>query len=364
MGKNLEDHLSEIPDFRRRNKNFRHELLDILMLSICAIFSGAEDFEEIAFYGEQKEAFLKRFIKLENGIPSHDTIRRVFMHLDSKMFNTKFMAWVSDTTASLGIDFQHISIDGKTLRGSKSGIHLVSAVASGIGLSLGQVKVDQKSNEITAIPELLDLLTLKGCIVSIDAMGCQRAICRQIHESGADYFIALKGNQPELFDGVKEQFLRGYKGTPMEKSLFKGNHNQVVTYRVSVCKDMDWLCPDSEWPYLKTLVRVEASTEKRSETRYYLSSIEGLTPRQALNLSIGHWSIENQLHWQLDVTLGEDRQRHREGFAPQNLSILRKILLNMAYLHVEKLSKKKIIKKMAWDEQFFLEMMAKLFNFS
>jgi hypothetical protein len=167
MNKPLSVHLSEIPDFRRANKNFRHALLDILLLSILANFHGAEDFEEIAFFGKGKEDFLRKFIAFKNGIPSHDTIRRVFMHLDSAIFNTKFSAWVEDCLIDLRLTYKHISIDGKTLRGTKSGLHLVSAVASELGISLAQVKTDEKSNEITVIPELLDLLSLKGCIVAM-----------------------------------------------------------------------------------------------------------------------------------------------------------------------------------------------------
>lgn len=361
---NLQEHLSEIPDFRRHNQNFKHELLDILMLSICAIFSGAEDFEEIEYYGEQKLSFLQKFIPLTNGVPSHDTIRRVFMLLDSSVFNSKFMSWIQDVTTSLNIDYKQISIDGKTLRGSKSNIHLVSAVASNLGLCLGQVKVNEKSNEITAIPDLLSLLHLKGCIVTIDAMGCQKKICDQIVEAEADYFIALKKNQQTLHTNVSQQLRMCKKAQTYQKTLYTGNHNEPVTYKVTVTKQKEWFDQPIEWPSLFSMVKIETIRDAATEIRYYISSLKTLTCKEALEYSIGHWSIENQLHWQLDVTLKEDEKRLRKGFSAENFSLLRKMLLNTAYLHKEKVSKKKLIKRMAWDEQFFLEMLGKLFNLS
>ncbi len=352
MFKGLNGHLSEIKDFRRRNENFQHELLDILMLSICAVFSGAEDFVEIELYGKQKKSFLEGFIPLEKGIPSHDTIRRVFLHLDPEVFNAKFMAWVQECLKKLNLEYRHISIDGKTLRGSKSGIHLVSAVASELGISLGQVKTDEKSNEITAIPELLDLLLLKGCIVSIDALGCQRDIAKKIVDAEADYFLALKGNQPCLRKEVEEQFSHTYRDEPHRESLWTASHNGVVNYQVAVCNRIDLIGEADKWKGLASLIRVETSTEKGRETRYYISSIKNLSQKQAMGLAQNHWSIENRLHWQLDVTMREDEKRHRTKFAPENLSLLRKLFLNMAYARNEKISKKKLLKKMAWDDDF------------
>lgn len=362
MKKGLLGHLSEIEDFRRRNKNFRHELLDILMLSVCAIFSGAEDFEEIELYGKQKESFLREFISFDNGIPSHDTIRRVFLHLNPEVFNTKFMAWVQETLKNLELDYQHISIDGKTLRGSKSGIHLVSAVASELGISLGQVKTEEKSNEITAIPKLLDLLLLKGCVVSIDAMGCQREIAKKIVDAEADYFLALKENQPSLYQGVEEQFLRTYKEKPYQKSLWTASHNEIVAYQVAVCHDVDWIDEAGKWKGLASVVQVKTSNKKGEETRYYISSVKNLSQEWAMQLARNHWSIENRLHWQLDVTMREDQKRHRSGFAPENLSLLRKLFLNMAYARNEKISKKKLLKKIAWDEEFARKILHDIFQ--
>lgn len=361
MSKGLQGHLSELPDYRKRTKNFRHELLDILMLSICAVFSGAEDFEEIELYGKQKESFLREFIPFLNGIPSHDTIRRVFLYLNPELFNLKFMAWVQESLKELNLDYQHISIDGKALRGSKSGIHLVSAVASELGISLGQVKTDEKSNEITAIPKLLDLLLLKGCVVSIDAMGCQRDIAKKIVDAQGDYFLALKDNQRSLAEGVKEQFLRTYKNKPYQELLWTASHNEPVTYQVAVSHGIDWVDQAHKWEGLASLVRVETSSKRGQETRYYISSIESLSEQQAMQLARNHWSIENRLHWQLDVTMREDQKRHRCEFAPENLALLRKMFLNMAYAKNEKISKKKLLKKMAWDEQFAQTVFQQLF---
>ncbi|MDX2305513.1 MAG: ISAs1 family transposase, partial [Microscillaceae bacterium] len=208
MEKTLLNYLSLVPDFRKENKNFRHNLLDILFLSVCATFSGAEDFEEIALFGQDKLEFLQTFLPFSNGAPSHDTLRQVFMYLDHEAFGAQFMAWIQACLSEVGLSGKQICIDGKTLRGSKKGIHLVSAVVSELGLSLGQVKTDAKSNEITAIPTLLDLLDLQGCIVSIDAMGTQRSIADKILEKGGDYFLALKGNQGDLFAQVQDQFAR------------------------------------------------------------------------------------------------------------------------------------------------------------
>jgi hypothetical protein len=195
MERTLSEHLSEIPEFRRQNKNFAHPLLDILLLSICALFHGAEDFEEIADFGRAKEDFLRGFLSLPNGIPSHDTIRRVFLRLDYQIFNEKFMAWVQDLMRDTSLPYQQVSIDGKTLRGTRTGLHLVHAV----GLCLGQVKTADKSNEITAIPTLLEMLNLQGCIVSIDSMGTQKAIAKQIVTIQGDYLLSLERQSPYAF---------------------------------------------------------------------------------------------------------------------------------------------------------------------
>lgn len=365
MAKTLTYYLSQIEDFRNQDtQNFRHPLLDILLMSICAIFSGAEDFEEIAEFGKDKQDLLSKFIDFPHGIPSHDTIRRVFLHLDAQNFNRQFMAWVQDCLEGLGLSFRQITIDGKTLRGSKTGIHLVSAVASELGMSLGQVKTAQKSNEITAIPALLDLLIVKGCIVSIDAMGTQHKIIEKILEKKGDYFLALKGNQKELFEQVKEQFLLEQQSCEnYQTSAWTGSHNQVVHYQVQTCKDFKWVANKENWQELNALIKISTQSPNRGiEVRYYISSLKDLTPQKAYDLARGHWAVENKLHWQLDVSFKEDQQRHRTGNAPENLSIVRKMVLNTTIIKEQKLSKKKILKKMAWNESYFLEMMKKILH--
>ena len=240
MNKTLSEYLQTIPDFRSQNKNFRYKLSDILFLAISATLHGAEDFEEIALFGEEQVEFLREFLDLEHGIPSHDTIRRVFIYLDADAFNTCFMNWIAATLSSLGLAYNQISIDGKHLRGTKTSLDLVSAVASELGISLGHVKTDDKSNEIKAIPELLELLHLQGCIVSIDAMGTQREIAKKIIEKGGDYFLALKGNQPQLLAQVKQTFeLQNLKDI-FEDNDWTYSHNEIVRYKVKVSNNLKW----------------------------------------------------------------------------------------------------------------------------
>lgn len=359
MGRSLSAYLSEIPDFRRQNKNFAHPLLDILLLSICAIFNGAEDFYEIEDFGKEKESFLRTFLQLPNGIPSHDTIRRVFQHIDNELFSLKFTAWMQELLTELEMPFQHISIDGKTLRGSKKGLHLVHAVASELGLCLGQVKSDEKSNEITAVPALLDMLYLKGCIVSLDAMGTQKEIAQKIVEKEGDYFLALKGNQKTLLEQVEQEFALEQPASCFEITDFSGSYGAVTHYQVGVCHQLKWIDNASQWANLQSVVRVKTNSDKRGEEiRYYISSLPRLEAKKAYQIARQHWSVENKLHWQLDVTLKEDSKRNRKDESAQNLSLLRKILLNVAQIHQPKISKKRIIKKMIWNQDFCLQMLA------
>ena len=320
----LQDRLSAIPDFRKKNKNFRHSLTDILMLSICAVFCGAENFEDMETFGRQRKDLLQEFIPLANGVPSHDTIRRVFLHLDDKLFNEVFLSWVQDNLKATSL-CKHISIDGKALRGSKSGIHIVSAVATQTGLSLAQVKTHEKSNEITAIPELLKLLALKDKIVSIDAMGTQKTIAEQIVEEQGDYLMALKGNQKGLLEQFERQWKLKGASDCYEFQDWSASHNKTVSYKVEVSHNLDWIEDKDDWPELSSLVKVETQSERRKkEVRYYISSLEELSALRAYQLTRGHWAIENKLHWQLDVTFKEDAQRHRSGHCAEELLVAQK----------------------------------------
>ncbi len=353
MARTLSEYLGEIPEFRRQNKNFEHPLLDILLLSICALFNGAEDFQEIEDFGKQRIGFLRTFLSLPNGVPSRDTIRRVFLRLDNQVFNEKFMSWVKDLLTGLDLPFKHVSIDGKTLRGSHTNLHLVHAVASELGVCPGQVKTGEKSNEITAIPNLLDMLDLKGCIVSLDAMGTQKEIAKRIVEKEGDYFMALKGNQKTLLEQVGQQFSLEGTDSYFEMEDFVGSHNAVTSYRVGVCHNPKWVENASEWPHLQSVVQIKGTSSKgHSDVRHYISSVEKLGAQQAARLARGHWGVENKLHWQLDVTLREDSKRNRKDASAENLSLLRKILLNVAQTHEPKMSKKRIIKKNEQKEDY------------
>jgi len=357
----LLEHLSKIPDFRRKNKNFRHELVDILVLSVLATLSGAEDYEEIAWFGEQKQGFLAQFLSLPHGIPSHDTIRRVLMHLDPEALNKEFMNWIQEEVADR---YQQVSIDGKTLRGSGQGkqkpLHLVSAVASELGLSLGQVRSPAKQNEISTIPQLLDLLYLKGCIVSIDAMGCQKEIAAQIRQKEADYFLAVKGNQGTLREEVANELDRFPLADAYQK--YDKNGAQMVEYQVWVSQHLDWIDQRVHWQDLKSLIKVRTHTHRPDQEvviqdRYYISSVRELTAQHAYELSRQHWSIENQLHWQLDVTFREDDKTIQDPQGGQNMALLRKIALNLIQLDQSiKASKKKKIKKAAWDNKYLMHL--------
>lgn len=331
------------------------------MLSVMAVLSGAEDFEEIAWFGQQKLTFLRQFLSLSNGIPSHDTIRRVWMHIDPKQFNQQFMTWVAD---SLGHPPTTISIDGKSLGGSARkqhpALHLVSAVASEMGLSLGQVQTDAKSNEITAIPELLNLLALKGCIVTLDAMGCQISLAQQILDQQAEYVLALKANQLTLLEDISRPLDRLPKQAAAQR--WEKQHGQPVHYQVWTLTDLRWIDEAGQWPGLRSAIRVQTSTYQGEHVthhnRYYISSIADLSAPRAAELVRGHWSIENQLHWQLDVTFREDAARLSHPGAAQNMALLRKIALNLITRDPTPVSKKKKLKRMAWDEAYLMSLLS------
>jgi predicted transposase YbfD/YdcC len=344
------DYFAELPDPRRDNENKRHKLIDILAISILATICGAEHFTEMEEYGEANEEFLRTFLELPHGIPSHDTFGDVYARLDTAEFKKCFVSWVEAIRTPTGGEV--IAIDGKTLRRShyrsagKGAIHLASAWATRNRLSLGQAKVDEKSNEITAIPELLSLLYIKGCIVTIDAMGTQKEIAEQIREKGADYVLALKDNQPNLraeVEGIFEAECAAHKKE--EKSEPGGStksadnyetsesgHGRRESRRVLSLEAPEWLRNKGQWCDLNSLMMVEARRQLNDqvslERRYYISSLEP-DAKQAAEVTRSHWGIENLLHWVLDVAFREDDSRVRAGNAPENLALIRKLTHNL-----------------------------------
>lgn len=362
----LATHFMRLPDPRVRRTR-RHALVDILVITVCAVICGADDWVAIARFGRAKRSWFRQFLALPHGIPSHDTFGRVFAALDPHAFHAAFLAWVESLATLLPGDV--IAIDGKTLRrtfdtaSQKAAIHMVSAWATTQGLCLGQVKTDAKSNEITAIPALLDVLALAGRIVSIDAMGCQPAIARRIRDRGGDYVLSLKGNQTRLHEDVQALFadaaahgFRDLRHTTVE--TVDGDHGRIEHRQAWATDDLVCLSSRRRWPGLRSVVRVEATRtigdQTAHETRYFISSL----PADAAHLARivrGHWTIENGLHWVLDVALHQDHSRIRTGHAPENLATLHHIALNLLkHEHTEKLGVKNKRLAAGWDHDYLL----------
>src|ERR671929_292566 len=347
-----------------------HRLIDILVIAVSAVIACAESWEDIELYGRSKQAWLKTFLALPNGIPSHDTFRRVFMLIDPDAFEACFARWAQSLAD--GIEREGVALDGKTVRRSGSRrhehgpLHLVSAWASERGLALGQRAVDGKSNEITAIPELLDTLRLEGCIVTLDAMGCQKAIAERIRAKDADYLLVLKANHGHAFEAVREHFGRtcfrlGSGGRPV-LDAFEESHGRLVRRRVFTDPAATDLEPLSDWPELSTVLAVETirgvtgTGKVEAEIRYFLTSC-GDDPATLARAIRRHWSVENGLHWVLDVTFREDDSRVRDRNAARNLALLRKIALNLvAKDRGSRASLRGRRKKAAWNDDHMLQL--------
>jgi predicted transposase YbfD/YdcC len=334
------EYFASVPD-RRIARSQLHPLTSVLVLSLCAVICGANSFVGIACFGKAREAWLRTFLDLPNGIPSHDTIGRIFAMLDPKGLEKAFREWVAAVaTLTKG---EVVAIDGKTLRrsfqkaGSSTFVHMVSAWSSGNQLVLGQVSTDEKSNEITAIPRLLELLQLKGCLVTIDAMGCQKAIAKKIIDSKADYMLAVKDNQPTLASTVAEIFEEALLEPPFAAAYHETKekaHGRVEVRRCwTLNVDAECGTPFDEWEGLRSIVRVESQRTIAGKTsiehRDYITSRTDFSPKSALAASRSHWGIENKLHWVLDVAFREDECRVRAGNAAENFAVIRHVAVNL-----------------------------------
>jgi predicted transposase YbfD/YdcC len=318
-----------------------HPLSSVLVLSLCAVVCGADSFAAIEFFGNAREQWFRTFLDLPNGIPSHDTLGRIFAMLNPKELEKAFREWVAAVSALTKGEV--VAIDGKTLRrsfrkaGSGAFVHMVSAWSSGNQMVLGQVKTEEKSNEITAIPRLLELLQLSGCLVTIDAMGCQKEIAQKIVESNADYMLAVKDNQPKLsaaIDAIFDTALADPEFADSGHETRNKGHGRIEVRRCWTM-NIDAECgePFDQWTGLASIVRIESDRtvgEKTSrEHRYYIASRSDFCPVDALSASRMHWSIENQLHWVLDVAFREDDCRVRAGNAGENFAVMRHFAINL-----------------------------------
>jgi predicted transposase YbfD/YdcC len=351
-----------------------HRLIDILVIAVCAVITEAESFEDIALYGRCKHAWLKRFLALPNGIPSHDTFRRVFMLLDPEAFERSFLGWVRAVFRPGEMAPRQIAIDGKTVRRSfdrkhgRSPLHLVSAYATGHGLVLAQRATESKGGELAVLPELLDSLDLRGCLVSLDALACRPGIAERIVGRGGDYLITLKGNQRKVHAEVRDWFAANAfaPGAPLRPCFdaFDESHGRLVRRRVFACPDVGAFAALEDWPGLAMALAVEtirgvAGTGKvTAEVRHFISSAK--LPPEALAAAIrNHWRIENGLHWVLDVGFREDASRVRERNAARNLALLRRIALNLARADTSlKASLKGKRKYAGWDDTFMAALIA------
>jgi predicted transposase YbfD/YdcC len=362
------DYFADLKDPRQQGKVI-YPLAEVLLLCLLAVLAGAETFVDIALFGEKKLHLLRRFLPYANGTPPHDRLGEIFAALDAEAFQRCFVSWVSAITK---IPAGVIAIDGKTSRrsyskkGASDAIHVVSAFAAQQRLVLGQTKVDEKSNEIIAIPKLLAMLSLEGAIVTIDAMGCQREIAKQIMDKGGNYIFALKGNQGSLREDVElfaaEQKANGFKdATVSHHETVDAGHGRIETRKYTVFHDVSWLQERHKWPGLKSVIMVESTRETgtkiETETRFYISSLNEPADRIAAAVR-SHWAIENSLHWVMDVVFRDDDCRVREGNAATNFATLRHMAHNLARRAPGKMSIRARRKAAAWDDDYLLSLAA------
>ncbi len=365
----LAEHFEDIDD-PRIERTKRHKLGDILTIAILAVICGADSWVGMESFGQAKEKWLKRILALPNGIPSHDTFARVFARLNPEQFQACFLSWVrSLVQLSEG---EVIAIDGKTLRQSydtndnKAAIHMVSAWATENRLVLGQQKVDSKSNEITAIPQLLKLLEIEGCVVTIDAMGCQKQIARQIVERNADYVLALKDNQGNLYTDVQQIFTHAHASKfagikyDFHQTVEKG-HGRVEIRRCWTMQQVEYLMDAEKWVKFTSIGMIQAERrfngKVEQETRYYMSSLSSNATRLSQAVR-SHWQVENRLHWVLDIAFLEDACRIRKDYAPENLAVVRHIALNLLSQETTlRIGVKNKRLRAGWDEDYLLKVL-------
>ena len=346
-----------------------HKLHDIVFITIAAVICGCDEWNDIEEFGTIRYDWLKTILELPNGIPSHDTFNRVFSLLDPQQLQQCFTSWIQAVAKVK--EGSIISIDGKRMcnsgeGGSKAIIHMVSAWCSANNMVLAQQKVDDKSNEITAIPALLDILDIKDCLVTIDAMGCQQDIAKKIVSKEADYILAVKNNQEHLYDDLQEAFDQQKRiSTDVQVNVA---HGRIEKRKCSIITDTDWICKEQNWTNLHTLIKIESersfkAVESKSEvqTRYYISSHKGNAA--FFNHAVrAHWGIENKLHWTLDVAFGEDKSTKQAGNAAENFSFINKIALNLLKQYEDKRGAQKVSiktkrKKCGWDKDYLLKVL-------
>jgi predicted transposase YbfD/YdcC len=344
----LRRHFARLKDPRVMGRT-RHRLIDILVIAVCAVICGAKDWQQIETFARHRQAWLRRFLALPNGVPAHDTYERLFDRIAPQTFQECLLSWLQEVSHSLGL---HVAIDGKTLCGSANGrsalgpLHIVSAWATECHLSLGQVAVDSKSNEITAIPKLLELLDLQGALVTIDAMGCQKRIAADILKGGGDYVLAVKDNQPKLLEDIQHCFAQGLE------SNFAGldhdihattdhGHGRTERRIYTIIRQPAGIRAADAWEGLHVIGMCFRSRtvhgETSEEAHYFIGSLRGSAERYGQALR-GHWGIENHLHWQLEVSFGEDNCRVQRRNGAENLSIVRRLALALLKRHADKRS--------------------------